>query len=79
MREELLEYIFEHSKEDCLSDLRNPAVFRMHMVFITKIDDQKYSIDEWNQLISYICGHIGRADNVKEAKEMLNRWAIGKK
>ena len=79
MREELLEYIFKHTGEDCLSDLRIPAIFRMHIVFVMKINDDMFPVSEWNQLIAYICKDGIEVWSVDEAKEKLYRWSLGRK
>ena len=79
MREELLEYIFKHTGEDCLSDLRIPAIFWMHIVFVMKINDDMFPVSEWNQLIAYICKDGIEVCSVDEAKEKLYRWSLGRK
>lgn len=75
MREELLEYIFSMVSEDCLSDLRMPYVLRKYRAFIQSIDEERFSIDNWNQAVRYLCGIETKVESVKQAKELLDQWS----
>lgn len=75
LKEELLDYIFYMVSEDCLSDLRRPYVLRKYGGFIQSIDEEQFSIDNWNQALRYLCGIETKAESVKQAKQILDKWS----
>ena len=74
MKEELLEYVFAHVHEDCLSDLRIPFVLNRYLDFILNIPEEMFDLNDWDHFLEYLCGIKGEIGTIKEAKEFLTNW-----
>lgn len=74
MNGSLIEYIFECSKEACLSDLRSKTVLGLYMDNIECIEDDKFTIVAWIKAYEYFTGTNIHATTVKEVKQALKEW-----
>lgn len=73
MKTELLEYIFEHTSEDCMSDLKDSKNLKPYISYIMKIDDEMYTVEDWKYVYMYLTGkHVeGSVDYIKR---LLQEW-----
>lgn len=78
MREELLEYVFKSSGEACLSDLRIPTILKTNLPFILKIEEEQFSIMEWQQLYTYLLGMPTNLKDIAAIKQAIADWTNGK-
>ncbi len=74
MKSELLDYVFESSKETCLSELKIAKHFVFVLDIIDQIPDEKYSLESWKYLIFYIMDKTIEINNVSEAKSYIRKW-----
>lgn len=70
----LIEYIFELSKEACLSDLHNRTVLKLYLDDIESIENDKFTVDAWTKAYEYFTGHHICAASIKEIKQALREW-----
>ena len=75
MKTKLLEHIFEHTNEACISDLKDPRNLKPYISYIMKIDEQIYTIEDWKYVYMYLTGkHID--GNIEKIKQLLQEWVV---
>ena len=47
MEYKLMEYIYNNSRNECLSELRKPDVLRYSMNMILNISEDEFTLDDW--------------------------------
>lgn len=75
MRYTLLDYLFEKSNENCLSDLKTKPILRRHLPWILSLENDAFQIEEWSYVYQYITQDIKVFSSVEEAKQVLSQWA----
>lgn len=73
MKTDLLETVYHHSKEDCISDLRDPNHLRKHIHFIMSISDEAFSVEQWEYMYAYITGEQVHG-TIAEIKQLFKKW-----
>lgn len=73
MKKHLLEFIFDHTKEVCISDLKNPKILKSYIPDIIQIEDKGYTIEDWKYVYTYLTGKKidGSIDDIKKS---LEKW-----
>lgn len=74
MKHKLLEYIYEKSNFTYLSDLRSPENLATLIPLLKDVDESMYTLDEWDQFISYVVGKQVYAQSIKEAIQILKNY-----
>lgn len=74
MKEELLEYVYEISEESYLSNIRVPVVLERLLPKIKAIDENDFSLKQWNAFLSYIIGGLPSCTTIQEAKVLLEKF-----
>lgn len=74
MYTKLLDDVFNQSKETCLSELKIPNKLNEILDMINHIPDEKYSLECWEYLISYITDKKIKVKTVSDAKDYITKW-----
>ena len=76
MEGKLVEYIYEQSKVDSISDLRSKEVLRLCMHLIEEIQEESFSLSAWLYAYQYFTGKSIYVHTVDDVKKALKKWAI---
>ena len=74
MEYKLMEYIYNNSRNECLSELRKPDVLRYSMNMILNISEDEFTLDDWKYTYQYITGKIIEVNTIKDVKQALKEW-----
>lgn len=74
MKISLLEYIYNHSDVEFLSDLRVKGMIKKSIPIIQNIRESQFSLDEWKYFYLYLTNHTLTASTINEAKESVIYW-----
>ena len=67
----LLDMLAEQTGCEYLSVLRSPKVFPLLSNVLHGVDQEEYSLSEWQDAILYITGKVSASKNAAQAKEYL--------
>lgn len=77
MREDLLDYLAERAHCAYLSDLHLPEVYTQLWPLLNGIPNERYTLNQWTQAISYILGKDFHFSKISAAKDYFYQQTAG--
>lgn len=74
MKSKLVDFIYEASKESCLSELKVPSKLQAIENIIMQVPEQQYDLESWEYLIFYITDKKIKLQSVTDAKDYIKEW-----
>ena len=74
MKYRLLDHLAQHLNADYVSQMKDREMLRPYQEYIRKIPDTMFSLEDWIDTCSYLCGVHETIESVEEAKQLIFDW-----
>ncbi len=78
IRYNLIEDLSNQLRLEYISDIKEPNYFEVILKAVAEIDATHYSLQNWEDLVTYITGEEYQADDCQQAKQKLVEVLKGK-